>query len=122
MLKKCLKAVLCICILLSFCLCAVNAAACCEEQNALVLHENSAAQNDDSAEYIFELNDLTATVPCFHAAQKISPEHSSLSRKNPICDLCSVESQPDGRCELIFNRLCAKLNEIEFQRILKQNE
>lgn len=122
MLKKCLKAALCICILLAFGLLAVNAAACFDEQNALVAYDGLSAQNDDSTQSIFVADDLTATVPSFHAAQKISSERSSLSRKNPICDLYSVEQQPDVRCERIFNRICAKLNEIEFQRILKKNE
>lgn len=122
MLKKCLKAALCICILLAFGLFAVNAAACFDEQNALVAYDGLSAQNDDSTQSIFVADDLTATVPSFHAAQKISSERSSLSRKNPICDLYSVEQQPDVRCERIFNRICAKLNEIEFQRILKKNE
>lgn len=122
MLKKCLKTALCICILLAFGLFAVNAAACFDEQNALVAYNGLSAQNDDSAQSIFEADDLTATVPSFHAAHKTSTEHSSLSRKITICDLYSVESQPDVRCERIFNRICAKLNEIEFQRILKKNE
>lgn len=122
MLKKCLKTVLYICILLSFCVFAVNAAACCDEQNLPVVLNGLSEQNDESARNIFEHDDLTASIPCFHEAPKISPEHSSLSRKITIRNLYSVELLPEFRCELIFNRLCAKLNDIGFQRILKQNE
>ncbi|MEE1017883.1 MAG: hypothetical protein UH824_00180 [Acutalibacteraceae bacterium] len=122
MLKKCLKSVLCICILLAFGLLAVNAAACFDEQNALVAYDGLSEQKDESTQSNFELDDLTASIPCFHAAHKTSTERSSLSRKNPIYDLYSVEPQSDVRCERIFNRICEKLNEIEFQRILKKNE
>ena len=122
MLKKCLKAVLCICILLAFGLLAVNAATCFDEQNLPVVLNGLSEQNDYSAQINFELDDLTASIPCFHAAHKTSTERSSLSRKNPIYDLYSVEPQSDVRCERIFNRICEKLNEIEFQRILKKNE
>lgn len=122
MLKKCLKTVLCIGILLSLCLIAINAVAFCEEQTEVCVCDAVASQNDEAMEGVFEPNRPVSAVASFHGIQRISAERLSLSRKNLLWLPCCIVPQPDVRCEHIFNRICAKLNEIEFQRILKQNE